>query len=829
MLTHLRKSHLCKLAILAGLLLAAVAFILVPAVAFAQAPAQPSAQAPAQTPAQPSAQAPTQAPAQAPAQTPAQPLADETNNSTLNAHVLTIGPEERATANNNSTPLAPGIYTIQSALAGTHVLDVAAGSTTNTDNVQIYSSNKSEAQRWRISIDDNGYYTIQNVKSGLCLDLSGAKVRNGQNIWQYASNNTPAQKWVIGRSSNGYTIASSKDTNYMVDVSGGRAANSTNVQLYKANGTPAQRWWFIPENPAITPQKTIDDGVYEIRLAKNERFGLDLAGQSIDNGANIWLYSANNTVAQRWAIKREVDGYYTVKNVSSGKPLEVAAGGVAACTNIAQYTDNGTAAQRWAIQPNGEGSYTFINKKSGLALDIAGGNAANGTNVHLYIVNNTAAQKFTLKPADVLPEDVYALYTMLSPARQVVDTPGGSQKPGTQDQLYTANGTMAQKFVFRRTAANTYAIQNVYSGMYLEDESGKVVQRSRASAAQAQAWIASFERNGVALTNKTTGKRFAVAGASSANGTKTVTAAASNVNAQHWRLRGVSLLVDGCYTITNTSGKVLDVAGGSLAAGTNVQIYEPNNTAAQKFFVHSQGNGYYTIVNDRTDQAVEVKNGSAANGANVQQNARTNTARQQWKPRLREDGAIEFTNKASGKVLDVAGGSKTNGANVQSYGSNGTAAQGWLLKATTPVGISGNKELDDYIRSVALSNNMNLRSCYDWVVRIPGVNAMDDGYYEGTVSNTVATKYALYVKHRGVADCYGRAALFMYLARACGYSANFHGGNVWSAAYGREPHGWTEVYLGGKTYVCDASLVRIHPERNWYLVTYEDAPTEYLR
>ena len=334
------------------------------------------------------------------------------------------------------------------------------------------------------------------------------------------------------------------------------------------------------------------------------------------------------------------------------------------------------------------------------------------------------------------------------------------------------------------------------------------------------------------LQNVTTGKRMATAGSKSGNGTSVVTAAAQNATAQRWRARGVSLLADGYYTVTNIAGnKVLDIASGSLSNGANVQVYSGNGTAAQIFQIAATSGGYYKIINDASGKAIEVAGGSKANGANVRQNTWNNSAKQLWTPELREDGALVFVNRASGKVLDVYAGSTASGANVQSYESNNTPAQGWTLKATQSAGISGNAELDRYIRQVASSNGNNLRKCFDWTVNnIRWTNSVSgEVLANGVIGKQKTINYALYAfrNHRG--DCYYYASAFKWLAIACGYKAEARAGRVPSASQGLAAHGWTEVYRNGTTYICDANLAIDIPGYNWYMVTYDSAPVAYYR
>ena len=170
-----------------------------------------------------------------------------------------------------------------------------------------------------------------------------------------------------------------------------------------------------------------------------------------------------------------------------------------------------------------------------------------------------------------------------------------------------------------------------------------------------------------------------------------------------------------------------------------------------------------------------------------------------------------------------------DGANVRQNRASGSARQAWRLVAAQSRALSGNAELDAYVRGVAGENGYDLRSCFDWMLDdVRAVSEMDSDRYPGQIaSRELTAKYGLMVMRTGTADCYGSAALFTLLARACGYQANFRIGFVPSGS-GPETHGWTEVYIDGKTYVCDPSLGRAYRSRNWYLVTYESAPVEYI-
>ena len=295
--------------------------------------------------------------------------------------------------------IQPGVYYIQPAVGGTGMLDVLGASKKSGANAQIWGSNKTAAQRWRVARNADGTYTLRCEASGLYLDLSGCRVANGSNIWQYAGNGSAAQKWRIESAGGGaYRIATAAagGSSWVVDVAGAGTGDGTNVWLYRSNGSAAQKWYFIPASPSVSSPSTVVDGWYELHLASASSYVLDVSGASRNNGANVQIYSRNGTNAQKWYVHRESDGYYSLRSGASDKMLDVAGAGAAMTTNVWQYAGNGSAAQRWAITKNSDGTYTLTSKASGLVLDVAGGRAANGTNVWQYASNGTAAQRWTL-------------------------------------------------------------------------------------------------------------------------------------------------------------------------------------------------------------------------------------------------------------------------------------------------------------------------------------------------------------------------------------------------------------------------------------------------
>ncbi len=94
-----------------------------------------------------------------------------------------------------------GYYTIQLAMTNDKVLDVFGGKGYQGCNVGIWSSNGNPAtdnQLWSFESAGNGYYYIKS-KTGYYLDVNGATSANKTNIQVWTGNKTNAQKWKLVR------------------------------------------------------------------------------------------------------------------------------------------------------------------------------------------------------------------------------------------------------------------------------------------------------------------------------------------------------------------------------------------------------------------------------------------------------------------------------------------------------------------------------------------------------------------------------------------------------------------------------------------------------
>lgn len=301
--------------------------------------------------------------------------------------------------------IATGVSMIITSVANKKlVTDVTGASTANGARVQLYSSNNTNAQKYRFESIGNGTYKIVNVNSGKVLDVSSGSTVNGAALQQYTSNNTVAQQWTVRNYGSSKIALVSVNANKAVDIPGGNAVQQAQLQLYSPNGTVAQQW-LVAKAPltlrerlnetAAKHRQDLPDGMYTFGSKLNTSMKMDVSGASRSNYGNVQIWAGNGTNAQKWKVTHDSNGYVTLTSVNSGKVLDVNGGVSANGTNVQQYDSNGTYAQKWIAVKNSDGSYTFQSALAGnIVLDVSGASTSNGANVQLYAANGTNAQKW---------------------------------------------------------------------------------------------------------------------------------------------------------------------------------------------------------------------------------------------------------------------------------------------------------------------------------------------------------------------------------------------------------------------------------------------------
>ncbi|MCM3271042.1 cellulase family glycosylhydrolase [Paenibacillus elgii] len=131
-------------------------------------------------------------------------------------------------------------------------------------------------------------YKLVNVGSGKALDVAAGSTEDGANVQIWEDNGTGAQRWVITDVGGGLYKVIKENSNKALDVAG--SWNGANVQIWNYGGGANQKWRIVNVG-----------GAYKL-IDSNSGKALDVAAAGTDNGSNVQVWDDNGTNAQRWNL-----------------------------------------------------------------------------------------------------------------------------------------------------------------------------------------------------------------------------------------------------------------------------------------------------------------------------------------------------------------------------------------------------------------------------------------------------------------------------------------------------------------------------------------------
>ena len=134
--------------------------------------------------------------------------------------------------------------------------------------------------------------------------------------------------------------------------------------------------------------------------------------------------------------------------------------------------------------------------------------------------------------------------------------------------------------------------------------------------------------------------------------------------------------------VGNSSTYVMDVNGAVFESGTNVQIYENNDTNAQRYtFLASAGSGYYNIIPyTAASLYLNISGATASDGANIMLYNGTDALNERFKIISSSNAGYHYFRSTYETNIDVDGGTAANYQNIQSWTPNATDAQNWKIE-----------------------------------------------------------------------------------------------------------------------------------------------------
>lgn len=263
------------------------------------------------------------------------------------------------------------------------VLDLTERKTDDGTNVQQWTGNGGSNQQWRIVEQKDGYCAILSMKDeAKCIAVAESSANDGVNVELQSFNGKENQLWKLVKDGSYYGIVSKCSADKAgLDVYDWSVEDGGNINQWEYWGGDCQLWSVKPNYPAV------NDGTYTI---KNLNSGLYV---SDDNGNTV----QGNTM--NWTFKKNSDNTYCITD-ESGKALTVENNSADDGANISLSAFKGDNSQKFTLKCNKDGTYTILTVASEgkRCVDVFEISTESGANICQWEYWDGDGQKFIIEP-----------------------------------------------------------------------------------------------------------------------------------------------------------------------------------------------------------------------------------------------------------------------------------------------------------------------------------------------------------------------------------------------------------------------------------------------
>ena len=323
---------------------------------------------------------------------------------------------------------------------------------------------------------------------------------------------------------------------------------------------------------------TIETGYYFLASATDYSLVLDVQSGLKTEGANVRLYRKNFSRGQIFYIKKQSDGYYSIKNLNSKRYLCPSGGTAKKGVSLVQGSTSYTTAGQFTIDESDDGLVIIKSGSTSFTIQGASATAAAGTNAIFGKALKTTTDKWRLVKTDKYGTDFYGVSPynkMIACISPLADNTKGLQAKeasfasGEMVNIATYQDYDSQKWQLTKTSDGYYLIMNVKSGLVIT-----------AKAYGGHTWGASSGTT-VIQYNEIEEEYYK--------------------QYQKWTIKAAS--GGGYYLINKATGLYLDLVGGSTANKTELQVSKTASSSCIFTFTEKtttaylRWNGYETDSN----------------------------------------------------------------------------------------------------------------------------------------------------------------------------------------------------------------------------------------
>ncbi len=574
---------------------------------------------------------------------------------------------EYSAAASKNPPLESGTYRIATATSGYWKrLDISGASKLSGANLQQWETNCGIAQDFEITKHEEGYYTIKSACSGKPLDVENASQEAKANIRQWDSNNSQAQHWYIVPCGDGSFNVISECNLLAMDVEGNRNDNGANIHCWYLNDSNAQKFKFIKascknlENrePISIAMASDSNYVYPTivsmtSILENRNpgtkidFYLMLSGdfeQSLKDKILNLQKKYSNCNIKLIDMKNQLDSVYTSRHLSKATYYRLMLPSLLPNLDKILYLDVDIIVKR---DLNALFDYNIDNFYLAGVVDAELSSGAG-------VISGRAS---------CCKDDIYI------------------KRFGEDSFLksYVNAGILLFNLKNMRNDNLENKLLDCISSNHLEfhDQDalniecyGKILNIPNLYNI---ASYKDFSDNQVIIHYVDVNKPWKIL---------------MTRNSDLWwkyaektdvfeEIQEKYLIKDGTYTISSalSDNKVLDINKSSKRNGTILQIWDKNNTNAQKFDVKYVGDRCFQLMAKCSNKCVDVSGSRKEAGTDVWQYSPNGTDAQKWYILPSGDGKYSIVSKCNMLSMDVRGANTKNGTKIQCFYPNGTDAQ----------------------------------------------------------------------------------------------------------------------------------------------------------
>lgn len=510
-----------------------------------------------------------------------------------------------------------GYYKITSAKNNNYSLDVFGGYKKRETNIILYKYHGGLSEQFAIKDVGGGYYTILSRVNGLALDVAGGKSTSGTNLQSYTSNSSNAQKFYFSKVVEGekiidtglYTIKLSSDKTKALELNSG----DSTVSLNNISTSNTFKWYIKYNN----------DNTYSIIPYLDYNKKLESKNMSRSENTNIVVNSTSGIYNQSWVIKANEDGTYMLYNKHNGLALTLNN------NSIDLESKNSDKNQSFIIEKSTieessnleEGNYILMSNLSSHYLVSTNSTVSDNSSLFLNATSGGLYEKWYIEKLD---NNYYRIHSLANTSYVLCEEDG-------KVYLKTLDESSNNKWKIQKLNNGEYMFYS-NDGAYLSlsntslstsntlktdvyNASNKISFKLYKTIGEeaSQTLKDGYYTISSALDSN---KNIDLTSGSLSNGNTIQLYSSAKSSNQKWHIQHIS---NGYYKITSIKkdSKSFDVKGYNTASGTALQLYDYTGNINQEWMIKEDENGYYTFISNCGGNAIEVSGSNTANKTKI--------------------------------------------------------------------------------------------------------------------------------------------------------------------------------------------------------------------